>query len=324
MDDVTDSGAGRTAAETGRAAESGRMKPRDWVRLLRSTVAASREDGVPNLAAGLTYYSLLSLFPALIVVVALLALVGRESAASVALDLVREIGPPGAVDTLRGSVERVIQERAAASSLLSLGLLAAVWSASNYVGAFMWSANQIYEVQGRPFLHRIPRQVALALGILVLLAVILTGAVITGPAAQVLGDVLGIGGPLVLAYRIARWPALFLTATVLFGVLYYFAPNVRQPSFRWITPGGVLGVTLWLLASALFGLFVRYVGDYGATYGTLAGIVVFLLWLWILNLALLVGAELNGQLEDLRARRRGVAAVSARRAGPVESDDRAA
>ena len=111
----------------------------------------------PNLAAGLTYYALLSLFPALIVVVALLALVGRASAASVALDLVRELGPPGAADTLRGSVERVIQERAAASGLLSLGLLAAVWSASNYVGAFMWSANQIYEVQGRPFLRRMPR-----------------------------------------------------------------------------------------------------------------------------------------------------------------------
>lgn len=294
--------------------EPSHLSAREWVRLLGRTVSASLQDGVPNLAAGLTYYALLSLFPALIVVVALLALVGRASAASVALDLVRQLGPPGAADTLRGSVERVIQERGAASGLLSLGLLVALWSASNYVGAFMWSANQIYEVQDRPFLRRAPRQLLLAIGILVLLAVILTAAVVTGPAAQVLGDALHLGGPVVLAYRIARWPALFVAATVLFSFLYYFAPNVRQPRFRWITPGGAVGVALWLVASVVFNLFARYIGDYGATYGTLAGVVVFLLWLWILNLALLAGAELNEQLEDERERRRGIATVSARRA----------
>lgn len=308
MDPVRDSAAHRDHVGPSR------FTLRDWLILLRRTVSASNEDGVPNLAAGLTFYALLSLFPALIVVVALLALVGRASAASAALDLVRQVGPAGAADTLRGSVERVIQERGAASGLLSFALLAAIWSASNYVGAFMWSADQIYEVRDRPFLRRIPRQVLLALGILVLLAVILAAAVITGPAAQALGSVLHLSGPVVLAYRIGRWPALFVAATVLFGVLYHYAPNVRRPRFRWITPGSVLGVALWLVASAVFDVFVRYIGNYGATYGALAGIVVFLLWLWILNLALLAGAELNEIVEDERSRRRGIAAVSARRA----------
>jgi membrane protein len=232
---------------------------------------------------------------------------------SAALDLARQIVPPSAVDTVRGPVERVVDERGVAQSLLSLGVIIAVWS-----------ANQIYAVQTRRFFHRLPRQLLLALGLLVLLSIIMVAMVVTGPAAQTIGNAFDLSGPVVLAYRIARWPALFFAAMVMFSLLYHFAPNVRQPGFRWITAGGVFGVLLWLTASVAFDVFVRYIADYGATYEALAGVVVFLLGLLILNLAQLTGAELNEQVEDERERRGKTTAVSARRARATTREDEAA
>ena len=273
-----------------------------WPQIALSSVKAALADGVLNLAASLTYYALLSLFPALIVVVALLALIGQASTTRVLVDIAQQVAPASAVDTVRGPIENVIASRGTSQTLLSLGIVVAIVSASGFVGAFMWAANRIHGVPDRPFLKKLPRQIVLALGLLVAMGLIATVVVLTGPIARTLGSGVGLADQALLAYSIARWPMLFVLATLLFGVLYHFAPNVEQGRFRWISAGGFFGVLIGLIATFGFTMYATTLGNYNATYGALAGVVVFLVWLWIFNLALLLGLEFN--VEVLRRRRR--------------------
>jgi membrane protein len=276
-----------------------RLRLRDWWSVLKRTVAEFREDELTDIAAGLTYYAVLSIFPALIALVSILGLIG-DSATQPLIDNVEALTPGAAQEILLGAIEQISSSQAAGLALV-LGLAGALWSASGYVGAFARASNRIYQVEeGRPFWKLRPIQIALTIVMILLLAVCAIAVVITGPLAEEIGDVVGAGETAVTIWDIAKWPAIVLFVITMISVLYWTAPNIRQPAFRWITPGGVVAVLLWIAASALFALYVANFSSYNATYGSIAAVIVFLVWLWITNLAILFGAELNAELERQR------------------------
>ena len=183
-----------------------------------------------------------------------------------------------------------------------VGLVGALWSASGYVGAFMRASNAIYDIdEGRPVWKTLPVRVSLTLVLLTLLAISTIAVVLTGGLAEKVGDLVGLGSTAVTVWNIAKWPVLLVVVSFMFALLYWAAPNVKHPGFRWISPGGLLAVVAWLIASGAFGLFVSNFGSYNKTYGALGGVVVFLVWLWISNIVILLGAEFNAELERQRA-----------------------
>lgn len=278
---------------------------RPWYRrvleVLVATVRHALDDNVPRLAGALTYYALLALFPALIVVVGLLTLLGREATTGVLLDVLGQLLPADAAQALEEPVEQLIAERSGAGTLLGAGFVLAMWSASGYVGAFVWAAREVYDVEpGGSFVRGVVRRLGFALVILVLLTVLSIVLVASGPVVTLVAEALDIGESVLSTYAQLRWPLLVGGAVLLFSVLYAAAPAARARGVRLLTVGGALAVVVWLGATAAFDFYVTRFADYGAVYGTLGGIVVFLLWLWISNIALLLGAELNAEL----ARRR--------------------
>jgi membrane protein len=282
------------------------VRVKAWGGVLKRTVRAFREDNLTDWAAALTYYAVLSIFPALVVLVSVLGLAGDSATQSV-LDNLNQLGPGPATDIVSGAIREIGSSQGTAGVALIIGLAAALWSASGYIGAFSRASNVIYEVEeGRPFWKLRPLQLAMSLLLILLVAVSAIAVVVTGPLAEQVGELFGLGGTAVTVWDLAKWPVIVLIVMTMLGVLYYGAPNVRQPGFRWITPGGVLGVSLWILASAGFALYVANFGSYNKTYGSLAGVIVFLVWLWISNLAVLLGAELNAELERARELEGGV------------------
>ena len=265
--------------------------------MLKRTVSEFREDNLTDWAAALTYYAILSIFPALLVMVSVLGLIG-ESATQPLLDNLTEVAPGPGEEIFTDAIKNLNQSQGAAGVLFVAGLAIALWSASSYVGAFMRASNDIYEVrEGRPFWKLRPVQITITLVMMVLVTIGAVAVVITGPLAEQAGNVLGIGDEAVTAWDIAKWPVLVLLVSFMFSVLYWAAPNVKHPGFRWITPGGVLAVVLWIVASAGFALYVANFASYNKTYGSLGGVIVFLIWLWISNVAVLLGAELNAEVE---------------------------
>jgi membrane protein len=279
-----------------------------WVATMKRAASEFSRDNLTDWAAALTYYAVLSLFPGLLVLIALLGLLGQHPETTDALlEIVRELGPASAVETFAGPIEEVTSS-GGAGALLGFGLLGALWSASGYIGAFSRASNAIYEVEeGRPFWKMRPQQIGMTIVMVLLLALVAIGLVVSGPLAEAIGGVIGLGDAAVTTWQIAKWPILVLIVSFMISVLYYWAPNVKQPRFRWITAGGLVGVVAWILASALFALYVANFGSYNATYGTLGGVIVFLLWLWISQLAILFGQELNAELERQREIEAGVA-----------------
>jgi membrane protein len=291
--------------------EEGPRKPTDlgarsWWSVLKRTVSEFRADNLTDWAAALTYYAILSIFPALIVLVSILGLAG-DSATQALLDNIQELGPGPAQDIVSGAIREISGSQGAAGVALILGLAAALWSASGYVGAFSRASNVIYEVEeGRPFWKLRPLQVALTLTLLLLVAFSAIAVVLSGPLADEVGKVLGVQGTALTVWDLVKWPAIVLVVLTMVAILYYAAPNVRHAGFRWITPGGLLAVFLWIAASIGFAFFVANFGSYNKTYGSLAGVIVFLVWLWISNVAILLGAELNAELERRREVESGV------------------
>jgi membrane protein len=266
--------------------------------VLKRAVAEFRADDMPTWAAALTYYAVLSLFPALLVFVALLGVFGEYPQTSNAvLDVVGTLGPKSAVDTLRGTVEGVVKSSGGAGALLGIGLLTAIWSASGYIGAFFKASNRIYDVEeGRPFVKLKPIQLGLTVAFLIVSALGAMVFVASGSVAKSIFDLIGLGSTAQDVWAYARFPVLAVLVTVLIALLYWAAPNVQPPKLRWLTPGGAVGLLLLVAASALFGLYVANFGSYNKTYGTLAFVPLFLTWLWIANLALLLGAEIDAEL----------------------------
>jgi membrane protein len=246
----------------------------------------------------------------LLVLVALLGVFGTyPKTTNALLDIVRDLGP--AVDTFRKPIEGVVRNKGGAGALLGVGLLFAIWSASGYIGAFMRASNVIYEVEeGRKFWTLRPLQIAITILMVLATAAVAVAIVITGPLASSVGDVIGLGGTAVTVWNIANWPVLVMIVVTMIAFLYYAAPNVRHPGFRWITPGSVVAVVVWLVVSLAFGVYVANFGKYNSTYGSLGGVVIFLIWLWLTNLAILFGAEFNAELERSRELEHGARAES--------------
>ncbi len=274
---------------------------RGWWTALKRTVKEFREDNLTDWAAALTYYGVLAIFPALIVLVSILGLVG-SSATQPLIDNLGAVAPGPAKEIFTSAIENLQGDQGAAGVLFVVGLLAALWSASGYVAAFMRASNAIYDMpEGRPVWKTLPVRVGLTLVLLVLLAVSTIAVVLTGGLAEKVGDVIGLGDTAVTVWNIAKWPVLLLVVSFMFALLYWAAPNVKQPGFRWVSPGGVLAVIGWLIASGAFAFYVASFGSYNETYGALGGVVVFLVWLWISNIMILLGAEFNAELERERA-----------------------
>jgi membrane protein len=274
---------------------------RRWWPVLKRTVAEFREDNLTDWAAALTYYSVLAIFPALIVLVSILGLVG-ESATQPLIDNLGTVAPGPAKDIFTSALKNLQGDQGAAGVLFVVGLVGALWSASGYVGAFMRASNAIYDIdEGRPVWKTLPVRVSLTLVLLTLLAISTIAVVLTGGLAAKVGDLVGLGSTAVTVWNIAKWPVLLVVVSFMFALLYWAAPNVKHPGFRWVSPGGLLAVVAWLIASGAFALYVSNFSSYNKTYGALGGVVVFLVWLWISNIVILLGAEFNAELERQRA-----------------------
>jgi membrane protein len=281
-----------------------------WIYVIRKTAREFSEDECTDLAAGLTYYAVLSLFPAMIALISLVGLVGQgKQTVTTLLDILRQVGAGSAAKTLDPTLTDLATRPQAAGVAFVAGLLAALWSASGYVGSFGRAMNRVYEIrEGRPFWKLRPLLLVVTLVALVLAAAVAVALVVSGPAARAVGDALGIGSTGVLVWNIAKWPVILLAVVLVVAILYYATPNVKQPRFRWISVGAVLAIMVWVVASGAFGFYVATFSSYSNTYGALAGVVVFLLWLWITNLALLFGAELDAELERGRELQAGLPA----------------
>jgi membrane protein len=280
-----------------------------WLYVARKTVREFSQDQCTDLAAALTYYSVLALFPAAIALLSLVGLVGQgPKTVDALLQILTDVGATSAADTLEPTLTELSTTPSAGLALV-LGLATALWSASGYVGAFGRGMNRIYEVQeGRPIWKLRPVMLLVTVITVVLTAIVALGLVVTGPAAQAVGDAIGVGSTIVTVWNIAKWPVLLVIVVLIVALLYYATPNVKQPKFRWISAGAVVAIVVWLVASAAFGFYVANFSSYDKTYGSLAGVIAFLLWLWITNLALLFGAELDAELERGRELQAGLPA----------------
>jgi membrane protein len=275
---------------------------------LKRTLTEFKEDNLTDSAAALTYYSVLSIFPALIALVAIIGLVGDPQTITQNLtEIVGSIGPQSAVDTFKGPITEITKSQGSAGVLFVVGVAAALWTASAYIGGFIRASNKIYEVEeGRSFIKLRPLQLLVTLVLIILLALVLTALVLTGPIAETVGSAMGISDVAVTVWNIAKWPVLLAVVLVMISLIYYAAPNVKLRGFKWISAGSVVAVVVWLIASLGFAFYVANFGSYNRTYGALGGMVVLLVWLWITNVAILLGAELNAEIERSREIKEGI------------------
>jgi membrane protein len=271
-----------------------------WIDAFKRTVKAFKEDKLTDWAAALTYYGVLAIFPALLVVVSVLGLIGSSVTDSLIKNL-DEVAPGPAQDIFTSAIKNLQGARGASGIAFVIGLVGAIWASSGYVNGFMSASNSIYDVEeGRPLAKTLGTRVALTIVLMVFAGVIAFAVTLTGGLAREVGDVIGVGGTAVDAWNLAKWPVLLILVSMMFALLYWGAPNVKLP-FRLFSPGGLLAVLGWVIASVAFAFYVSNFGSYNKTYGALAGPIVFLLWLWISNICILLGAELNAELERSRA-----------------------
>ncbi|MER5307754.1 YihY/virulence factor BrkB family protein [Streptomyces sp. NPDC002773] len=274
---------------------------RSWVAVLKGSIREFVSDELTDRAAALTYYGVLALFPGLLVLVSLLGVSGPSTTDKV-MDSLRELAPGPARDVLGKAVENVQGGTGTGAVMVVVGLVLALWSASGYVGAFMRAANRIYEMpEGRPVWKVLPIRLGMTAALMVMAAASALIVVFTGDVARRAGDVLGLGDTALTVWSIAKWPVLLVLVTMMIALLYWAAPNAKGRGWRWITPGSALALLIWMVASAGFALYVAEFASYNKTYGTMAGVIVFLIWLWISNLAVLLGLEFDAEALRQRA-----------------------
>ncbi|WP_419999801.1 YihY/virulence factor BrkB family protein [Streptomyces boninensis] len=275
-------------------------RKRSWWAVLRRTGKDILGDDLPDRAATLTYYSVLSLFPALLVMVSTLGVIG-ESATHKVLDSVRHLAPGAVRDLLTDAVRELDGRGGTSGVMAAVGIVAAVWSASGYVGAFIRTANAVYGIEEeRPVWKLAPLRLGLTVALMVLMGLSALIVVFTGPLARRAGEVLGVGDAAVTVWGIAKWPVLLLLVVLMVALLFWRAPDAHGPGFRWLCPGAAVAVLLWLLASGGFALYASGFGSYNKIYGTLAGVIIFLTWLWLSNMAILLGLKLDAELARQR------------------------
>jgi membrane protein len=282
------------------------MPKAGWLAILKRAVREFKHDDVTDRAAALTYFGVLALFPAMLVLVSILGLLGKSTTQQVLTNLGQVA--PGGVHTFLTGVVTQVQGRAGAAGIAGIiGLVIALWSASGYVAAFMRASNAIYDVdEGRPIWKTAPLRLFTTVALVVMLVIAAAIVVLTGPIAHQVGTAFGIGSTAVLIWDIVKWPILLVIVSAMISLLYKASPNIRQPSFRWVSAGGVVAVIIWLIASGLFAVYVSFAGSYNKTYGSLATVIIFLVWLWISNIAILLGAEFNAEAQRERAIRAGL------------------
>jgi membrane protein len=281
--------------------EPTKLPRQSWKAVLKGTFKEFKDDELTDRAAALTYYGILSLFPALLVLVSLLGLAG-QSATQQVLDNLQNFAPGAARDVIRNAVQQLQGNAGIGSVMAIVGLLLAVWSASGYVAAFIRTANAVYDLpEGRPVWKVLPVRVGVTVVLMVLAMISALIVVFTGALAQQAGTALGIGDTALTVWSIAKWPVLVVLVTIMIAILYWATPNARVRGFRWVTPGSFLALVIWMIASAGFALYVANFASYNKTYGTFAGVIVFLVWLWITNLAALLGLEFDAEMARQRA-----------------------
>jgi membrane protein len=286
--------------------DEGPRRPTDlgrkgWWEALRRALREFNEDALTDWAAALTYYGVLSIFPGLLVLVSCLGLFGASTADRIQ-ETITSITPGQVGQILDNAMDQIQQNPTSAGIIAILSVLVAFWSASGYIGAFMRAANAIYDVpEGRPIWKTLPIRLGLTAVIGVMLIVSAAIVVFTGDLADRLGQLLGLGSAAVTTWSILKWPVLVVLVSLMFAILYWISPNARHGGFRWVSPGGVVAVITWLVVSGGFAIYVANFASYNKTYGAIAGVVVFLVWLWLTNIAVLFGAELDAELERGRA-----------------------
>jgi membrane protein len=282
---------------------------RSWGYVLRKTYREFGDDQCTDLAAGLTYYAVLSLFPAAIALISLLGVIGQgKNSVDKVVEILRPLVSTSTLNTVQPALEHIATSQGAGAGLV-LGVLGALWSASGYVGAFGRAMNLVYEIdEGRPFWKLRPWTILVTVVAIVLVACVLVMLIVSGPLADSIGNVIGLGSQAVTVWNIVKWPVIAVFVALIVAMLYYATPNVKQPRFRWLSVGALVAIVVWILASVAFAFYVATFGSYDKTYGSLAGAIAGLLWLWITNVALLFGAELDSELERGRELQAGIAA----------------
>lgn len=278
-----------------------KLPKRSWFKVIKGAAREFSDDNLSDTAAALTYYAIQAIFPAALVLVSLLGLLSKDTTQNL-IDNLGEVIPGSARATI-GSTIAKLQESSSSTAGLAfiLGLVLAIWSASGYVAAFMRASNTVYDIpEGRPIWKTLPTRVFTTVVGLILIILAAVIVVFTGPVAEQAGDLLGLGQAAVTTWGIVKWPVLLLIMMLMVSILYWAAPNAKQ-GFKWVSPGGVIGIVIWLIASGLFAFYVANFGNYDKTYGTFAGIIIFLIWIWISNIAILLGAEINAELARARA-----------------------
>jgi membrane protein len=283
------------------------LPARTWGSTFKRTLTEFKEDKLNHWAAALTYYAVLSMFPALLVMVSLVGLfVDPATVTKFLTDLVSSLGPSSAVNTFKGPIESITSNKGAAGIMAIVGVAGALWSASGYVGAFTEASNTVYEVdEGRPFWKLKPIQLFVTLVCILLVAITALALVVSGPVAKAVGSAIGLSDVAVTVWQFGKWPIMLLLILVILHVLYYASPNARVGR-KWISGGAVLTLIVWIAASVAFAFYVANFGSYNKTYGSLGGVVVFLLWLWLTNIAVLLGVEFNAETERTRELHEGV------------------
>ncbi len=277
-----------------------------WRAVLKRAVAQFKHDNVTDRAAALTYFGVLAIFPGILVLISILGLVGPSTTQTVLNNLDKLT--PGAVNSFLHTVIQQVQGRQTSASFAAVvGIVIALWSASGYVAAFMRAMNAIYNIdEGRPIWVKTPLRLVITIALVIMLVASAIMVAVTGPVANQIGHAIGLGDTVVTVWNIAKWPVLLIIVSLMFSLLYWSTPNVKQPGFKWITPGGILAVVIWLIVSGLFAVYVSFSSSYNRTYGTLATVIIFLVWLWLTNIAILLGAEFNAESERQRVIQAGL------------------
>ena len=296
----------RRGADEGKAPDSpGDLEGSSKMDTLKRTFKGFSADNLTDWAAALTYYGVLALFPAIIALVSIIGLVG-SSATDPLLENIGKVAPGPAKDIIEGAIKGVANSQGAAGIAFVIGIVLALNSASSYVGAFTRASNSIYEVEeGRPVWKLKPQQIGIVLVLILLLVVLAVGVAVSGPLAKEVGKIVGVGDSAVKIWDIAKIPVLLAVVSFMFAFLYWAAPNVKQPGFKFVSPGGVVALVIWIIASLLFAFYVANFGSYNKTYGSIGGVIAFLVWLWITNIAILFGAEFNSELQRSQQREAG-------------------
>jgi membrane protein len=286
------------------------ISKRSWGYIFKRTLNEFSADKCTDLAAGMTYYAVLSIFPGLLAVVSILGVFGQgEATTRTIIDLLEQLGaPPDALSLIEGPINQMTTATGAGLALV-VGIIGAIWTASGFVRAFGRAMNLMYDVdEGRPFWKLYPVMLGVTLVLVTVVVIMMLLLILSGGFAQALGDIIGLGETALMVWNIVRWPILVLLVVFMIAVLYYATPNIKQPKFRWLSIGAIVAIVVMALATAGFGFYVANFGNYNATYGAIGGVIVLLLWIWIMNVVLLFGGELDAEIERGRQLQAGIRA----------------